>query len=149
MDTGTVVIEPVIDYSQMTDDQILALTQHKRVTIVQHLTRAPGGIPGDKEDRDALFKSLDGLDKIALTRKRIQADQETTAGVTQAVGVITQLLRQSKLNYNTVDVEDVDASEMPKLGDDVPAPILVPGETEINAPQLDYDSFVAGRQAAA
>lgn len=150
MDTGTAVTEPVIDYGQLTDDQILAFTQHTRVNIVKSLVaKAPGGLPGDKEDRDALFKSMEGLEKVALTRKRITADTESNAGVSQAVGLITQLLRQSKMNYNTGDITDVEDSVAPRLGDDIPEPELVPGETEINAPQLDYDSFVAGKQPAA
>lgn len=150
MDAGTVVIEPGIDAGSMTDDQILALTQRTRVGVVSKLiTAGNGGLPGDKEDRDTLFKALDGLDKVALTRKRITADQEQASGVSQAVGLIAALLRQSKTNYNTLEVSDATVLEAPTLGDDVPPPDLVPGETEIHAGQLNYAAFVAGKQAPA
>lgn len=149
MDAGTVVIDPSIDAGSMSDDQILALTQRTRVGVVNHLAnKKPGGIPDDKEDRDALFKALDGLDKVALTRKRIAADVEQASGVSQAVSLISTLLRQSKTTYNTVDVDDATVVSAPTLSNDIPEPELVPGETEINAGQLNYDAFVAGKQPA-
>lgn len=145
MEAGTVVVDPCIDAGSMTDDQILALTQHTRVKIVKNLVnKTPGGLPGDQEERDALFRAMDGLDKVALTRKRIDADKEASSGVSHAVGLVAALLRQSKTNYSLADVVDTNR-EIPRLSDDIPDPVLVPGETEINAGQLDYDSFVAGR----
>lgn len=149
MDAGNAVIEPSIDAGSMSDDQILAITQRTRVAIVNKLVnKTPGGLPDDKEDRDALFKAMEGLDKVALVRKRIAADVEQASGVSQAVGLVAALLRQAKTNYNTVDVDDATVLEAPTLGDEVPPPELVPGETEIHAGQLNYESFVAGKQPA-
>lgn len=144
MDAGQVVIEPVLDAASMTDDQVLRLTQGIRVNIVRELTKkaaANGGLPGDMEDREALFKQLDGLDKLAISRKRIEADREQSTGVSQAVGLISQLLRQSKSHYG--DLPDAADREPPRLDNSVPAPELVFGETEVEPPQLDYNSFVA------
>ena len=148
MDTGAVVIEPSIDAGSMTDDQILAFTQRIRVDQVNHILKTkPGGVIECKEDREYLIKNIEGLDKVALVRKRIAADKEAATGVSQAVGLISALLRQSKTTYNTTDVVDVSAPA-PKLSSDIPEPDLVPGETEINAGQLSYDEFVAGKQPA-
>ena len=147
MDTGTAVIEPAIDGGSMSDDQVLAYGQNVRINVVRHLTsNKPGGLPGDKEERDALFKALDGLDKVALTRKRIAADQDTANGMSHAVSLVAHILRQSKSSYNTIDASEIESTRpTPTLGHDVPPPVLVPGETEIHAPQLDYDSFVSNR----
>lgn len=150
MDQVQVVAAPVIDGASMTEDQVLALTQGIRVGIVRTLTTKAaitGGLPGDSEDRDALFKSLEGLDKSALTRKRIKADQEQATGVTHAVGLISQLLRQAKSNYgNTID----DATrEIPVLGNQVPEPVLVQGELDQAPAQLDYDSFIRSTKGEA
>jgi len=144
METGQVVIEPVLDAASMTEDQVLQLTQTLRVGFVREITRTaknPGGLPDCQEQRDALFKNLDALEKVALTKKKITADSETASGVSQAVGVISQLLRQSKSHYGDLPV--LAGRETPQLGSHIPAPVMVEGETEIEPAQLDYDSFVA------
>lgn len=144
METGQVVIEPVIDAASMTEDQILQLTQGLRVGFVREITRTaknPAGLPDCKEQRDALFKNLEALEKVALTKKKIAADNETASGVTAAVGVISQLLRQSKNHYG--DLPAIPGREAPQLGSHIPPPVMVEGETEIEPAQLNYDSFVA------
>jgi len=151
MDTGIEVIDaqPVIDPASMTDDQILALTQSIRIKAIRHLTGKAiqtGGLPGDIEDRDALKHHLDGLEKVALSRKKIAVDQQTNAGMAAAAGMIAGVLRQTSQYYGTpVSNENV---VPPTLGDEIPDPDLVPGETEVDTPQLEYNSFVASVKAA-
>lgn len=144
METGQLVIEPVLDAASMTEDQILQLTQRARVGFIRGImetAKTASGLPDCTEQRDALFKNLDALEKVALTKKKITADKEDAAGVSNAVAMFSQLLRQSKSHYG--ELPQLPDREPPKLGDHIPDPVLVEGETEIDAAQMDYDSFVS------
>ena len=106
--------------------------------------------PQDKGEQILLMQALDGMDRAALTNKRIKSDEKTQNDVAGAASMIAQMLSQMggmvqmpKVNDdNVVDVE-------PKmLTEEIPEPVLVPGETEINSPQLDYNSFVTSMGVA-
>lgn len=135
---------PVLD-----DDQVLAYTQSVRKNIVTELTKGKA-FPQDKGEQILLMQALDGMDRAALTNKRIKSDEKTQNDVAGAASMIAQMLSQMggmvqmpKVNDdNVVDVE-------PKmLTEEIPEPVLVPGETEINSPQLDYNSFVTSMGVA-
>lgn len=149
MEAGQLVIEPVLDAASMSEDQILQLTQKARVGFVRGImetAKTASGLPDCTEQRDALFKNLDALEKVALTKKKITADKEGATGVSNAVHVISQLLRQSTNHYGSLPAHA--DREPPKLGSHIPEPVLVEGETEIEAAQMDYDSFVTKAQQA-
>lgn len=130
----------------MSEDQVLAYTQGKRKFIVDEIMK-DNKVPQDKGEATLLIQALDGLDRAALTQKRIKADEQAAAGMAGAAGLVAKLLTQAGSRKN-IDVLDVDAREVvvPELGNEVPAPSLVPGETEVAPKQMDYDSFTASFQ---
>lgn len=126
----------------LSEDQVLAYTQHKRKAIVQELTKT-GAVPEDNSSRNMLLQALDGMDRAALTSKRIKSE-EKNGGMAGAASLVAALLTQVTGKKLTSDIIDPNRPT-PLLGQDVPPPQLVPGETEINPRQLDYDTFMATR----
>lgn len=128
----------------MTDEQVLAYTQHKRKFIVSKLI-ANNQLPGDKDEKVMLLQALDGMDRAALGNKRIKADEKTANGMAGAAGIIAQMLTQigTLTRDNISPLEILERVEAPSLSNEIPEPILVPGELETNASQLDYDSFMS------
>lgn len=123
---------------EMTEDQVLAYTQGKRKHIVDTLT-LNGKVPEDKTEVSFLISALDGMDRAALTTKRIKSDEKSAAGITGAASIIAKLLMQTNNRNNVID----ELIEPPLIGSDVPDPILVPGETEINPGPMTFDSFTS------
>lgn len=133
----------------LSEDQVLAYTQTKRKAIVQELTKS-GAVPEDNSSRNMLLQALDGMDRAALTSKRIKAEEKGNSALAGAAGIVAAMLNQvsGKRLVSMEDPVDVESRPAPALGMDVPPPQLVPGETEINPGQLDFDTFVASRGAA-
>ena len=129
------------------DDEVLQFTQSKRMEIVNKLTAK--GIPTDSnDDMGNLLKTLDGMDRVALGRKRIKAD-EGIAGANQAAAaaVIATLLQKANSGgAKPFQSDTLVDREIPVLGNDIPAPVLVDGETETAPSQMSYDGFMAKYQ---
>ena len=124
----------------MGEDEVLAYTQSKRKEIVEHLTKDKK-IPEDGSSRDMLLRALDGLDKAAFGKKRLQADERNNGNM---AAMMAKLLTHLSSNKNLPPADVIDnGAPPPALGSDIPNPVLVPGETEVSAPQMDYDTFMA------
>jgi hypothetical protein len=124
----------------MNEDQVLAYTQSKRRKIVDKLTDA-GKIPDDKTEASLLISALDGMDRAALTQKRIKSDEKSAQGMAGAASVIAKLLTQVGSNNKSNHISD-DITP-PTIGKEVPDPQLVPGEAEFTPGQMDFDTFTA------
>jgi len=136
---------PINSFEAMSEDQVLAYTQSKRRAIVEEITKE-GAIPKDRSEATLLIQALDGMDRSALTQKRIKADEKASDAMAGSAAIVAKLLN-SIGSTRPADTVDVVARETPTLGDDIPDPVLVPGETTINPPQLDYDTFMSGFQS--
>lgn len=138
-----------IPENTLTEDQVLAYTQGKRKFIVDTLLK-DNKIPGDRAELTLLVQSLDGMDRAALTNKRIKADEkasEATAGSAAAIAKLLTELGGRQKNFHNDDVTDLTPREAPVLGSHIPDPVLVPGETDVSSPQLDFESFTARFQS--
>lgn len=127
----------------MAEDAVLEYTQKVRQGIVSSLIQN-GFVPGDNSDRNMLLSALDGLDRQALTNKRIKADQENARGMNNAAGLVAQVLAAVGRSSREIVVVNRDA---PVLGSEIPEPQLVPGELDQNPEQMNYESFIASRPA--
>lgn len=132
-----------IQQTQDVDDQVLDFTQTKRREIVDKLTAS--GIPvTDNEQMSTLLKTLDGMDRVALGKKRIKAD-ENIAGANQAAAaaVVAHLLQKAG-NAGIAPFQSATLVDRvpPTLGADIPRPVLVEGEMDVVTPQLSYDTFI-------
>lgn len=129
------------------DDQILQYTQGKRQEIVSKLTAK--GIPtDDSKQMQALLATLDGMDRVALGKKRIKAD-EGIAGANQAAAaavIATLLQKAGSAGMRPFEAVDVIPRTPPTLGSDIPEPVLVKGETDTVTQQMSYEAFQAANQ---
>lgn len=135
--TDPTQVRPPVDVSN--DDHVLNYTQSVRVGIVHELTRT-GKVPAENSDRHMLMSALDGLDRAALGKKRIMADQAQTASDSAAQKLISQMLVRMSGRRNAVAE---DAVEIPRLTAEVPEPVLVPGETAVDDGEgMNYEKFM-------
>jgi hypothetical protein len=123
-------------------DQDLNFTRNYRKQIVQHLFKS--GVPDNPDDLRLGLTALADMDKSSLGIKRLKVEEKANATQEAAAGIISQLLMQAAAGGNqpyrsAVPVE----RELPLLGNDIPEPILVPGETSTEIINDDFDSFMA------
>jgi len=124
------------------EDQILAFTHSTRKQVVNSLMSK--GVPQDGESLNILLKTVDGMDRAALTRKRIKADEKVADQAAAASGLIAQVLLAVGSRRGQLEpVQTITHREPPMLGPDIPTPILVEGECEVNPIQVQYDAFMA------
>lgn len=126
----------------LNEDQVLARTRGVRLKIVGELTKIPTGFPADPDDAKLLVKMLDGLDKQALTTKRMKVDEAIAAGsAASGKELIAALLSRVGHAYGGAATIIIDA---PMLShDDVPEPEALPGELEVGTKQLNFETFMA------
>jgi hypothetical protein len=125
-------------------DQVLAFTHAHRSRVIEQLTKS--GVPiNDKEQMTALLKTLDGMDKQSLGRKRMDADKEIAKGTNDTNTALLAAVLRSIPNVprpeNGATVTIV--REVPVLPADIVVDTLVDGQTEKTPPQDTYQSFMA------
>jgi hypothetical protein len=125
------------------EDEVLQFTQGARQKIVKAL------MGKSIDDLNAsqislLTASLDGMDRSALGRKRLQTDEKVGANNAMVAAVIAQVLAApGSQRVGMVQEGQVPRREIPRLPAEVPDPITVPGEMESDAPQMNFDTFMA------
>ena len=128
------------EFQLVSEDQVLAFTQFKRQQIANQLL-ANGELPGDPKLAKLALDVLDGMDRAALGRKRIKVEERANQNQEQAAALITELLNKVG-SYRPPILLQRDIVDIPKLGDDVPEPQLVPGETsDIGGQAETYETF--------
>lgn len=135
--------EPAVN-EDCADDLALNLTQQVRHQIIATMTHK--GVPvSDPEAMTILLKTMDGMDKVALGKKRIKVDEGTAnAGQAAAAAIIARVLQAASNASNKPYTSTVPVNrEIPTLSLDVPRPMLVSGEIDIAPTQMTYDVFMA------
>lgn len=125
------------------EDDVLQFTQKARQQIVKAL------MGKSIDDLNAsqislLASSLDGMDRSALGRKRLQTDEKVGANNAMVAAVIAQVLAApgAKLVGQVIEGQ-APRREIPRLPAEVPDPVTVPGEMEADAVQMNFDTFMA------
>ena len=137
----TTHVEP--QYELPDEDSVLAFTHHHRKEMVGHLYKN-NQLPVEPDDRKLLLSTLKDMDASALGRKRIKVEEQANNNQEQAAGMIAQLLQRATLNNNRPFQSDVPMKDIvpPQLGNEVPDPILVEGETDTIAVQGSVEEFM-------
>ncbi len=126
-----------------TEDEILAYTQRKREMIVNKLTYN-GQISGDPEEINLLLKTLDGMDKAALAKKKLQSDAGLADKFGMASAAITEMLTTMRGEVRAVSIDqDRPPVELP---DDLEKPFIVPGELDTVNPGLTFVDIVEAHE---
>ena len=119
------------------DDAALEFGLDIRRRIAVDMTK--DGLPQDAERVGTLLKILDGVDKVALSRKRIEADLQS-ADMLASSAVVAEVL--SQVNRKTAFRVEGGGRGRVIDHDAIVIPETVPGEMSVNPDQVDYDSFM-------
>jgi hypothetical protein len=126
------------------EDQVLAYTHQQRKRIVKELTEK--GVPvTDTKQMSILLGTLDGMDRQALSRKRMNADKEIAKGQQDAnAELLASVLKNIPNVARPPEGTPISGEQAaPRLPDNIQAGTLVEGQTEKAPPQDTYQSFMA------
>ena len=135
-------IQPV-NQNDLSDDDILRLTQIKRKEIVDAI--AGEKIPDDNNDRKMLLDTLDSMTRQALGNKRIGA-AEKMAAADQAAAIAIQQITQKFGSNNPFQSKDGVTYEHQRFSVELESAIQEPetltGETDVGLSDMTYDEFM-------
>ena len=125
--------------ASMSDDEVLLLTRKLRIKTIRELHKN-GALSGENSDRNLYVSLINGLDSQAINNKKIASDQKANANNAALIAEIVAKITPASFGANSGVVVDVQTKVLP---DGVVDLQLVPGETDVAPPQMDYNSFVA------
>lgn len=133
-------------YDEIDDDEILAFTQRTRRNLVDRLTEDGKNIPTDKDGAGVLLAALGDMDKVALGKKRLKADQNIGDSTKQAAAIIAAVFEQTAGKANPFKGgNSSDEIRVPKHPDVLTDIELVPGELDQGSHDLNYNDFMTGK----
>ena len=122
------------------NDLDLEYVRQKRKEIINSLTA--NGVPGDNDKVQILLGALSDMDRTSLSKKKIKVDKDVGNNQAQAMELIATMFSDTRIKKYGVS-DSLTNRELPLLGNDIPEPILVEGETSQQAELENYDSFMA------
>lgn len=145
MSENLVAAEVVSDREPESDDRVLDYTLGVRRQIVEKHLQATN-FAADPEAQKLVLQSLDGMDRVALGRKRINADVEqnqTNAKMQALVATVLMQTRDPKFMGGTQTPVAGAARAAPVLGNEVPDPVVVAGEMAQSPIAMTFAEFQA------
>ena len=119
------------------DDLDLDFTRTMRRRLIDDMTKDK--IPDDPKERALLLQACDGMDRAALSKKKIKSDEGVSNTMALAAETISQLFTNPRLkNLGKIDGA---VGEIPVLRE-LPAPTVVPGELDTAPPMQNYETFM-------
>ena len=122
---------------ELEDRRILEKTSRIREEAVDLLVT--GGLPKEKEDREFLINMLNGLDKVAIARSRISADEKAAKTNGETSALIASILRKVNVGVSPQLNNDVVIPELPTELSEI---TMVPGEMHTGSMKLDIEDIV-------
>lgn len=123
----------------LTDEDVLRFTQGTRRKFVDFLLQ--DGFPVDPKSQYVLLTSLADMDRTALGSMRVGAQKkmaESDQMVADALVSLRAHLRGSDPMKTLTPSGAIPSVQISRL----PAPVLVPGESEIGLAHTNYDEFI-------
>lgn len=139
-DQYTEVSEVVV--STDPDNDVLDYTQSIRKRLITTLVKETEALQ-DPKVVNAIGGLLDGMDRQVLGKMKIRIEEQQTTNQEGMAANVAEMLKQMGSGGHNFQASSPVPREVPKLGSDVPDPILVEGEIATIVPQQDYDSFHA------
>jgi hypothetical protein len=133
--------EPTPDLDVLDLDSVATHTQKIRLKV-QALANKALAQEVSPDMLNVLLKTASDMDKTVVQRRRVGIDEAAAKTAEESQRDSAAILRAISAKTFQIDPATMDPNRKPpSLGDDVPPPQLVPGETEIGTPQLSYDGF--------
>jgi len=119
------------------DLDLLRETRKVRMDLIKDMT--VDGVPTRSGDIRVLNETLDATDRQVMELAKLKAKQQENDTNNAAVGLVVEILNKvgasGHKQLTNVEVE---------LPDDFIPVDIVPGETDINAEELDLSNFIRG-----
>lgn len=123
------------------DDVVLDYTQGVLRSLTDDILKEGIDKVGE-DDRKMLLVALKDMSSTAIGRKRIKVEERVADSAEGASAVIAEILRHANVGQH-FEMKEVGPKRVVKLGAEIPEPTFLPGETDINAAQMDVESFMA------
>lgn len=120
-------------------DAVLDYTHNKRLDLVEAL--APTIAKDDPKVIGHYLKALGDMDKAAMGKRRLGIEEAAQESNEAEARASADLLRAMKRDMFALPLGEAPPRVAPTLSNDIPAPALVPGETEIGVESMTYDGF--------
>lgn len=120
------------------DDLDLDFTRKMRRRLVDDMTRDK--IPDDLKERALLLQILDGMDRAALSKKKIKSDEGVSNTMALAAETISQLFTDPRLKKLGKSAEATGEIQVLR---ELPPSATVPGELDTVPSMQNYDTFMA------
>lgn len=124
------------------DEAVLDYTQQMRKQIVGVLATDLKNL-ADPKIVGTIAQVLDGMDRQALGKMKLRVEEAQVMNQEGMAANIAEILRQMGSGGHNFQAAEPVPREVPKLGSDVPDPVLVDGEIATLPVQQDFDSFHA------
>jgi hypothetical protein len=125
------------------ENEMFALTHQMRLRVLDDMFGGAKNIlPEDPADRKTIAGLLKDIDAQALGRMRIKVDEKANTSQEEAAGIIAQILAATG-GHSPFKLAKPLNREAPVLPSDIPAPILVEGETSTIVSTTNFDDFMA------
>lgn len=126
------------------DEDVLEFTKHHRVRLLEAIC-PEGKPPVDIKDRSLLLQTLSDMDKAALGRIRIRADEGIGSNqAAAAASILTKLLTDARVR-DMSRTPNATASA-PELHSNIEAGKVIDGELDIGRAQETFEEFTARTQ---
>lgn len=125
---------------QDVDDLDIEYVRNLRLKITASLTKDGGTIPEAVEDREFLHKTLDGLVKTALAKKKLKVDAGIATSNAEVANVLSKLFNDARVQgLYKADT----GGTIPTLPDEFKTPTVVPGElSDVGTDTIGHGEFI-------
>lgn len=120
------------------DKKRLELTQSIRELGIKNLTK-DGKFPDVQEDREALVKLLDGMDRTTLAKTKIKTDDNNSKNNNDIQKMMAKFLTSLPNNTNNVSERTLPI----ELDTTIDLNTIVDGERYVGVENMDYETFMS------
>jgi hypothetical protein len=141
------------DGAKMSDEQVVSFTQGVRKKLITTITAGGDRMPTDKGEQMVLLAALGDMDRTALGKMKIGAKERQGAADRDAAMAIAHLTtkfggRNPFEQGNLIEGESVRVATPELDTTDLPALVLVDGETDQGISTQNYEEFMGSMEGS-
>ena len=119
----------------------LRFTQDLRKKMIDGITQNGEAIPVDSKTVRLVNEVLVSMDQATIAASKLELESEAQKNNGQQAELIAQLLKKIPSGDPTLHIK-VETRKTPIFDSTIPDPDTVPGEMDIDPPQLEFKDFV-------
>ena len=123
-----------------TDDDLIDLSQKLRIGVINCLTKNGTEMPADPDERIELLEAAKAMGALAVSRKRIKADEKINDDVASARSFFASIFSSQAELLESAKRGTIRAERVEELPNDFTP---IEGQDEINPRQETYEEFMS------